>query len=43
MKKTYIAPEMEEVKIGLVNMLCASDGSTQKPGLDDEYSEDDPS
>ena len=44
MKKIeYMAPEMEVIDLKYNQILCASDGSSSTPGLDDEYSDDDPS
>ena len=40
-KKAYMTPEMEAVEIQVRKMLCASDGNTQTPGLDDEITEGD--
>ncbi len=43
MKKiAYIAPEMEDIKISMNQLICASDGSSSEAGLDDEYSDEDP-
>ncbi len=44
MKKiVYSAPEMEVLEMKYNYIICASDGSSSIPGLDDEYSDDDPS